>query len=75
MTPTLWIRADALEFDAACEACAARVAEALRLDVDVRWATCPRGHRLRVRRIVNVGRRRRRRLRAAEAAPANRRAR
>ena len=65
MTQTVWVHADASAFDAECETCSGRVAGSLRLDADVRWATCSRGHRVRVRRIVNVGRRRRRRLRAA----------
>ena len=76
---TIWIAADATRYEGTCECCvggeqdqvgvrallAARVEGEIRRDVDVRWTSCGRGHRIRVRRIVNVGKHERRRLRAA----------
>jgi hypothetical protein len=61
---TIWMRPEATRFAEICEACAAEmefvdvlrqraalVAGTLRPSVDVRFVSCPRGHRLRVRRV------------------------
>jgi hypothetical protein len=58
----IWLRSDVASFAALCEACRAElrwaelsptfVEGSLRLDADVGFATCRRGHRIRVRRIA-----------------------
>jgi hypothetical protein len=62
---TIWLRPDAIRFAEVCEACAADaslveilheraaiVVGTLRPSADVRFVSCPRGHRLRVRRVA-----------------------
>ena len=68
---TIWLHLEQTSCSSDCELCAlawggdTRLSGTMRIDVDVCWTTCRRGHRIRVRRIVNVGKHRRRRLRAA----------
>ncbi len=60
----MWLSAHATRFEAECEACRAdrwsvavdnaHVEGTLRADADLGFATCRRGHRLVVRRIVRV---------------------
>jgi hypothetical protein len=61
----VWLSAHATRFEAECEACRAdrwsvaaavspHVEGSLRPDADLGFATCRRGHRLVVRRIVRV---------------------
>jgi hypothetical protein len=73
----VWVGPEATSFTAPCEAClarrepelwgiaigAARVSGELRLDADVGFTTCARGHRVVVRRIGVDTRKRRRRVR------------
>jgi hypothetical protein len=61
-TQIIWLQSDATHFAAPCDACRterrwieispAVVEGSLRLDADVGFATCWRGHRIRVRRIA-----------------------
>ena len=59
---TIWIAPRATAFTAVCEAClagqhevedflCARVQGVLRLEARKGWATCPRGHQIRVERV------------------------
>jgi hypothetical protein len=61
---TIYLRPDATEFDAVCEQCLADLEEpqslasrlahvhgTLRLQADVGFTSCGRGHRVRVRRV------------------------
>jgi hypothetical protein len=62
----VWLSAHATEFEAECEACRAdrwsaaselgHVEGHLRADADIGFATCRRGHRLVLRRIVRASR-------------------
>jgi len=60
----VWVGPEATSFEAACEACLSRrndewslavaslqFAGTLRRDADVGFTTCPRGHRIVVRRV------------------------
>jgi hypothetical protein len=61
----VWLGADTRDYAATCELCrddrrwtdlfeATVVEGSLRLEADVGFATCRRGHRIRVRRIARV---------------------
>jgi hypothetical protein len=59
----VWVGPEATSFEASCEACLARrddwsmkvdalqIVGTLRRDADVGFTTCPRGHRVVVRRV------------------------
>jgi hypothetical protein len=59
----VWVGPEATSFEASCEACRARrddwsvradvlqIVGTLRRDADVGFTTCPRGHRIVVRRV------------------------
>ena len=60
---TVWLSAEATRYEAECEACCAErrpgapsphIEGSLRGDADLGFATCRRGHRLVVRRIVRA---------------------
>ena len=58
----VWVQSDATSFAAPCEACRSErswndisptvIEGSLRLEADVGFLTCRRGHRIRVRRIA-----------------------
>ena len=61
----IWLGADATSFEAACDRCGEDrrvtgllepilVEGTLRLQADVGFTACPRGHRIRVRRIARL---------------------